>query len=384
MAEQRGFRVFRGVSGLSELERDWKKAASDIHGRRFFHLYEWHRSYAEALESDDRSLLYFVAYRNGFEIEAIFPLKRTRKRRFGIATTILESPNHPHLSLRDIVIVGNADHSGLLTDFVRFLAEDSEYKCDIVRVENALEDSAILALMTDQPHRLNVWEETGYCHYLPASPDQHGEGLSKGFRTQLRKSRSKAAKFGGTKYLSAREPDELPRFFQHFLEVEGSGWKKSQGTAIILHPDLRAFYESLMRQHSAGGTCEIDLLAVGNAIIAAQFSLIVDKTLYILKIGYDEQRAELSPGGLLLQDVHERFKNSQELEQINLITDAAWHGRWRPERYRVYCCRRFNPTLPGLLAFVAFHLKRMLRTLRNGGRRGAAAESVGDLPAADL
>jgi CelD/BcsL family acetyltransferase involved in cellulose biosynthesis len=381
MVAQRSFRVFRGKAGLFALQDEWKKATSDIQGKRFFHLYEWYLSYLEALETDHDSVLFFVAHRDGGDIEGIFPLKRTRKRHFGITATILESPSHPHLSLRDILICGNADHSGLLTDFVNFVAAHPEYKFDIIRIENALEDSGILELMAGQPHVLNAWEETGFCNYLPVVPgEQHSEGLSKSLRTQLRKARNKASRQGGTRCLSARDPGELRQFYRHFLDVEGSGWKKADGTAIILHPSLTAFYDSIMRHYSAIGACEIDLLVLESAIIAAQFSLVVDKTMYVLKIGYDEQCAELSPGGLLLQDVLERYESSGAVEHVNLVTDMAWHRRWRPKRYKVFCCHRFNTTIPGLLAFASFYAKRMMRVLRRGPGRRPKLTPAADSP----
>ncbi|HKZ03220.1 MAG TPA: GNAT family N-acetyltransferase [Pyrinomonadaceae bacterium] len=367
MAAQRSLKVFRGRAGFFELEQEWKTVTNSIPGKRFFHLYEWHRSYVEALEKDDDSLRFFVAYHGGGEIEAIFPLKKTRQRRFGIIATVLEAPHHPHLLLKDILICGDMSHSGLLTDLVEFLTAQPEYKCDVIRVEGALEDSGILELMAGQPHVLNVWEEMGYCDYLPVMPkESYREGLSRNFRAQLRKARNKALKHGGTRCLSTRDPIELDRFFRHFLDIEGSGWKRSQGTAIILDPSLRAFYECLVRYFSVLGACEINLLELDSAIIAAQFSLVVGKTMYILKIGYDDSWSSVSPGNLLLENVLERCKKNGTVQYVNLVTDAAWHRSWQPKQHRVFYCQRFNATVPGLLAFVLFYAKRAVRALRSG------------------
>jgi len=374
MAEQRSFKVLRGKAGFVDLEQEWKAATNSIPGRRFFHLYEWHRSYVEALEKDGDSLWFFVAYHVDGQIEAIFPLKKTRQRRFGITATVLEAPHHPHLLLKDVLICGDMNHSGLLTDLVAFLAKNPEYQCDAIRVEGALEDSGILKLMAGQPHALNVWEEMGHCDYLPAmSGESYREGLSKQIRTQLRKTRNRASRHGGTRHLSTRDPTELEKFYQHFLDIEGSGWKRTQGTAIILNPDLKAFYKGLMRHFSVLRACEINLLEMDSAVIAAQFSLVVDGTMYILKIGYDEEWSSMSPGNLLLEDVLDRCEKSGAVQYVNLITDGAWHRNWGPKQYRVFRCQRYSATLPGLLAYASYYAKRAMRGLRSKWGRHSKA-----------
>jgi Acetyltransferase (GNAT) domain len=357
----RSFRVFRGKAGFAAIAHEWKRITDTLSRRRFFHLYEWHRSFLEALGGDDGSLVCFLAYLGG-DIEAIFPFQMRKSRRLGITANVLELRSHPHLALRDVVIAEGMDHSGLIKDLIRFTILHPEYRCDIIRMEYVLEESALLEAASMEPKALSIWETMGYCDYLPCRPYEEYRGaLSANFRAQLRRSHNRAAKRGGVSYRATRDPQELKRFYQQFLDVEASGWKGAEGSAVRLHENLKAFYANLVEYFSSFGGCEIHLLEVDGAVIAAQFCLVVNDTMYSLKIGYDERWSSLSPGHLLTQYALDRCGKGGEVRWFNLVSDEVWQQPWVPMRYKLYRWHRFNTTVPGLLALVLYHLKRMAR-----------------------
>lgn len=357
----RNFKVFRGKAGFGAIAHEWKKVTDRMSRRRFFHLYEWHRSYLEALAHEDDGIVCFLAYR-GNEIEAIFPFQMRKRRRLGITASVLELRSHPHLPLRDALIAEGVDHSGLIEDLLRFTARHPEYRCDLIRLEYALEESALREAASTQPKTLSIWEAMGHCDYLPCQPyEEYSRALSANFRAQLRRAHKRAAKRGGVRYLATRDPQELKRFFRQFLDIEASGWKGAKGSAIKLHENLKAFYANLLEYFSSLGGCEIHLLEADNTFIAAQFCLVVDDTMYSLKIGYDERWSSISPGHLLTQFALERCSKGGEVRWVNLVSDETWQQRWAPMRYRVYRWHRFNATIPGLLALALYHLKRIVR-----------------------
>jgi len=360
----RSFKVFRGMSGFYRIASEWKKLTDGLPRKRYFHLFEWYQSYFEALEQDIDSVFFFLAYQHD-EIEAIFPLRRRHTRRFGITATILEVPDHPHLLLQDFVIGPAKNHAGLINDLLCFTRAHKEYSSDIIQAAGILEDAGIRTVATEQSDVFSVWEESAGCDYLSVVPfEQCSHRLSKSFKAQLRKANNRASKGGGVTYSATRDPAKLEKYYQRFLDVEASGWKGIQGTAIKRDEALVAFYSNLAKYFSTFGGSEIHLLEIQGETLAAEFSLVVGDTMYCLKIGYDERWASLSPGHLLFQHVIDNCAQTHAVTYINLVTDAAWHRSWQPNRLRVYRWRRFNATLPGLAAFLLHLMKRSVAVFR--------------------
>src|SRR5258708_21705910 len=104
----------RGRDGLARIEGDWDRVVRGLERPRFFHFYEWHWSYLEALERDDSAVHFFVAYRDG-EPVAVFPLKSGVHLRHGMKLRFLEIPHHPHLPLSDFIRAGREETRRLLS-----------------------------------------------------------------------------------------------------------------------------------------------------------------------------------------------------------------------------------------------------------------------------
>lgn len=314
-------------------------------------MYAWYQAYMEHLEADpDRAV--FVLVHQGDELEAIIPLQKSRIRYCGILVPVLRTFRHSHFSLHDVLLDACLDHRHLVSELLAYLNSHADYACSVLQFDKFPDDSAIMDLMRNEESLSTSVIAAGACDYLTVRSSENLLGdLSRNFRRNLRKARNKLVKHASVEFLSTRETGNLRQFYEQFLEVEASGWKGPGGTrtAILLHPSLVAFYEHLLRAFGESGHCEINLLRVDGATIAAQFALDVGDTYYVLKIGYDEKHAELAPGNTLLAHVIERLSKEETIRNVNLITDTAWHDKWRPLHYDVFCCLFYRSWLVAVL-----------------------------------
>jgi hypothetical protein len=95
---------------------------------------------------------------------------------------------------------------------------------------------------------------------------------------------------------------------------------------------MRRYYESLMQifcNESKGG-CEINELWVEAVLAASQICVLLDQTLYVLKVAYCEEFANLAPGNLLLAWLIHRCAVDDGVRYVNLVSDAEWHRDWKP------------------------------------------------------
>lgn len=354
--------VYRGREGLARIEGDWDRLVRGLEHPRFFHLYRWYWSYLDALEPEDSTVHFFVAYRND-EPLAVFPLKSVVRTRRGLTLRCLETPRHSHVPRWDCIGAPNGRNRGALRALLRYLTgrgRDRHLAWDYVAMEEILEDSCAAAwLASDHPRRCLLEPAgKGDCIPIGSSYDQIEKNFSRNFRGDLRKARNKLYATEAVEFCSSRDPSSLGTFLEEFLDVEASGWKGTQGTgtAIKLSADLTRFYRNLVDTLSPAGACEINLLRSGGRCIAGQFSLRVGDTYSVLKIGYDESQSRLAPGNMLMERLLQRLVAEEQVTLLDLVTDAKWHASWKPRSDRAFNAYVFRRSPRGLLlwAYKAF------------------------------
>ena len=355
--------LVRGTQGLRAIASDWVEIANQLRRRRFYHWYGWLRSYLNALEPDPAALNLFVL-RAGSRPVAIIPLKFECERRFGIKVRVLTLPPHVHLPLRDVLCVADAIAGDVLDSLLAFLREQRK-RWDMIRFADVMHESPLASLQSESGWRMIVRHaKTCDCVVCDRPYETLVRSFSRNFRSNLTKARNKLAQETGVEFESVSQPGpDMQRCFAEFLEVEASGWKGSAGTAIKLHPELLRFYESLIAELAPGGAVVINCLRAAGAVIAAQFCMRDEDTLYVLKLAYDERHARLAPGNMLLERVIASGFASGRFRHVNLVGDPPWFKDWRPHEVPVYTIELYNATAVGLMLLAGKRAKQWLRLM---------------------
>lgn len=358
-------KIVNGKQGLLSIKNEWIHLSNRLNIKRYFHVYEWYKSYIYFLEPDEHLIYFIVIYQSEIPI-GIFPLKLLKKRYFGITLSILEIPDHDHIDLSDF-ICSNEFTIKHFEAFINFLNNNAPFSWDCILLPHILPESKTFPLLKQWP--LRTIETIGKSHYL--SPKEFTDNLSKNFRGNLRKARNKLMKSGKVEFKTVISSTELQESIEKFLELEASGWKgeSGTGTAIKLHNKLIGFYKSLLEDFSANHACYLNFLKIEGNYISGQFCLIVGDTCYILKIGYDESYRKLAPGNLLLEYFLNWCAESKDIKFVSLITGTSWHEDWKPLFHKVLRIQLYNYSLRGLFFFLMMKLKILVRRINLGSAR---------------
>jgi len=358
-------RVVRGREGLLSIKKDWLELTELVLNKKYFLYYQWYESYINTIENDYHAVFFFIIYKNKTPI-AIFPLKKVERRILGIKFSVLEVPDHDHIDLSDF-IWGNCDDAQKSVDlFIDNLRYCRDFHWDFVCLPHLLEDSQTLNYLQSCFYPLIVSEFIGWCDYLPSIPyEKIHNSFSNNFKGNLRKARNKLLRMKNVEFISSRNKIDLQHYYKQFINMEASGWKGKDGTktAIKLHPELTAFYSSLLEEFSKIDGCEINLLKISGECIAAQFCLFVDSTIYVLKIGHDEKYSKLAPGNMLLENLLQRSAADEDIEYINLISGSKWHADWKPLSHKVFRMYIFNKTVTGFWAYHMIKLRKLAKPI---------------------
>lgn len=355
-----------GLPGLESIEESWKQIRQRISNPSFYHLFGWYWSYTKFLDKTGKNISYYVIRANGIPV-AIVPAKRYERKLFGIPVRSLETPDHNHLGLTDLLL---AEESGLSADAAIQNVLDSEGnrgEVDVFRILESCEDSILNKCLAQQDAGRVIRAQVTKSKYIDCrvTHEEYLEKLAGRFKKNNRRKRRKAESLGTLEFDILNSQQDFDQKYEAFLDLESSGWKGQQGksTAIKQYDELRQFYLNLQSKVNGEGEVLINTLALDGKYIAAQYCVIAAGTVHLLKIAFDEDYSEISPGFLLLDQLINVACGNPQIDRISFVTGASWNDDWKPETLAVDELVIVNHTLRGSLVLLAYRAKTILKTI---------------------
>lgn len=322
-----GSRIFVGKNGFATLQSEWNQLASAC-AYHFLHYPAWYGAELANLNNTDN--IFFVALYDADRLFAVVPLERVflRKGRLRVPVMQLFYPNE--MGVNDVLSDRPlAPYRALLLATLRRELPFFTF----IRWQCVLENSCAASVLP--PNRKPRVTHTSNLLDFSQGFSTFWSGYSSKFRKGLQKKMRKAEELGELRLLCATTLQELPRAFDDFLAVEDSGWKGEGGTSIKKQPAKLAYYRHLLNEYGERGICQINILYLNEEPIAAQFGVRVAGRLFLLKIGFRENYASISPGYLALYKLLEQSAARGEMNSVSFVTGVSWTDRWHPQRLNV-------------------------------------------------
>ena len=350
------FQLSRGLAGLNALHADWQAWLDELPGSTYLQSPGWIRSYLTTLaEQPDR--VHLIAARRAGRLEGVFVLEETSHRLAGLTLRAGRLISGDHMHLSDVAVAAHAD--ALWAEFNAWFKAQRELRWSLIVARGVSADASLARLSSSRegqtrtitrPHPPTLWLDCSQntAHAL--------RNVSRSHTTNVKRLLRRAREQGPLSYEVVTDPAQLDAALQAFFKVEGSGWKVAEGSAIRLHDDLVAFYRGLALEFGPLGSCRINLLRLNGHVIAAQFGLVSNQQLNLLKIGYAPIHAALAPGHLIMQHTIESVCADPALNRLSFVTNPPWAQLWKPEATAVNCNMIFRDSLAGHLLHTAARL----------------------------
>jgi len=223
--------------------------------------------------------------------------------------------------------------------------------------------------------RLEISRRAGRYLRVDEDQDRYQSSLSRNFRSNQRKAANKLRKLEGVETAFITGQDASSAQLSEFIPVEASGWKGRSGTAIQKSRDLIAFYTTLTTRLADAGWLEWHFLRAEGQAIAANLAVRFNRSIFVWKLGYDEDYRRYSPGGMLFQALLDRAFADPDVDEINLLTNEPWYDNWRMKEREFYRIRFYKKQRPLsiLLGFIPNGLLSIplrSKTVRSVARAG--------------
>lgn len=199
-----------------------------------------------------------------------------------------------------------------------------------------------------------------------ATPEKH---FNAGRRSDFRRARRHAEQAGSLRF-ELLEPQlaALDRLLAEAYEAELQGWKGSRGSALAIDPLRSDFYRRYFHACAQQGILRLAFMRLDDKAIAMQIGVHLNKRLWLLKIGYNEAYARMSPGSLLMLEVvsHAAQDGTQSIEFLGSV--EPWTELWTKEVRECVHIRAYPLGLPGAAAFLVDAADWLARQLQRSWR----------------
>ena len=188
-------------------------------------------------------------------------------------------------------------------------------------------------------------------------PETWRNQLPKNMRHSVAKARARAERVGGVSIETETGLGVLDAFNQ-YVALEATQKKGLWGSSLSQKPrNLRLLRDYL----TSVETSQVRRLFIDGRLAACQLSVVVNRTLFLLNIAYDEKQAHLSPGNLLMADLVESCCKDPSIDRIDCTVWQPWHQRWGMVREPTFTFTAFNSrSIKGRAVGIAWPLRRYL------------------------
>lgn len=292
----------------------------------------WFAPFFKHLLRPEESWRCLLAIKNGTLVGAL-PVVFVHQKILGLNRTKVRTPKHDHIYAVDFVVQRGRE-SEIIPLLVKGLQKVKPATSNFFLSQLSADSPTIEVLGNNKSGHFLIREFAGYDSHIKIAGtfEDFKSRLNNNFKRNLTKSRNKLARLPQveTMFLPGNEANNS--ILVDFIRIEGSGWKGKAGSAISSSQKLVDFITDLTSNFSALGWLEWHLLKTEGRLIAAQQGFRIGRKLTIGKIAYDDMFAFCAPGNMLFEKTIERAFANGDTDEIDCITDMAWHANWHMEK----------------------------------------------------
>jgi CelD/BcsL family acetyltransferase involved in cellulose biosynthesis len=243
----------------------------------------------------------------------LFPLECERRFK-GLIVTTLSLWKHDYCYLCTPLVRAGYEQQ-CLEAFLDWLARDGA-GCQLMEFRSIGSEGPFHRALVDEFNRRGTLSFVSECFtramFRPArDPDDYiRKAISGSHRKEMRRKESRLSEKGRLEYATLTGAEDPSSWIDEFLELEASGWKGKQGSALACNEADSRFFTEVMAAAFWRGRLEALALRLDGKSIAQRLYFVAGRGAFAFKTAFDEQYHRYSPGVLLqmkqIYDLHAR------------------------------------------------------------------------------
>lgn len=361
------YQTLRSLDAFVSLKEPWTRLVDTSYHNTIFYKHEWFESWLKAYRGSYK--LFVVISQKDRQLQSAMPLLKSRGQLYG-------------LPIRRISFIGNSEvpHCGPIID--RSLDFSTETRSLLKYVTATERDWDVLWLQKMVHNKQMVepmvayFRDQGYpalsrvVQYSPVLRimtdwESYYTGKSQRFKKKIRNDRNRLKKQGEISVDKLTTPTSIQERMEDVFMVGHRSWKEVVNNAIGSSVRNRIFFKGLpeMIASERDGVI-LWTLSLDNKMIAFEYHIQENETLYALRGEFDEDYRAYSPGAVLDSEIVKHlFSNG--IKEYNMCGDSSpYKLRWTADTQAHQYVIVFNRTVYGrMLSLIEFYGKPFFKAL---------------------
>jgi hypothetical protein len=217
---------------------------------------------------------------------------------------------------------------------------------------------------------LEQWERAILDRSAAATAEDYiTQSLSSGNAKNLRRKRKVLEESGGLRLMIHDHPDSISGAFDRFLDLEASGWKGHNNTALKQQPGDAGYVLGVLSAMAGVNRAFLAELHTGEKIIASGLFLRCGAEAFFWKTTYDETFASHSPGVIFDMMLTQWFYDQPWFQRLDTgIDDSIDPARliWKQRRPMANVVISLDPgSFQGRAVVAGLNLRRWVKSVKN-------------------
>jgi hypothetical protein len=150
-----------------------------------------------------------------------------------------------------------------------------------------------------------------------------GAALSAKHRKMIRRQERQLSEIGRLEYDELTPDDDVAVWIEEFLQLEASGWKGRENTAIASDNSDQSYFRTIAKEAFRRGRLSMLALRLDGRPIAYKCDFPAGRGLFTFRIAFDENYARNSPGMLLEIENVRRLHARSQIEWVDSCNDSV-------------------------------------------------------------
>jgi CelD/BcsL family acetyltransferase involved in cellulose biosynthesis len=350
-----------GLEIFDRLADEWrdlleKRSGGDPYGRP-----EWILANLRAYSPHARTVT--LTLRRGRDLALVFPLILKNGMFNGLPARKLRMPLAMPGAQNDLLCAPEVGEEEAISAIWETLRSFPGW--DVLELPSVYEKTPIVRLSQlahSEGYRTGQWALPPIPWLKLAGCDIAKLPPSSTLRSRLRRAERELNEIGNLSLQSFEKADV--EMVQRFFNLEASGWKGKEKSAILSDVSSLQFFSEAARESEKFGYLRFYYLNLNGKTISAHFGMHYRGQYYAPKIAYDEDYRQYRVGHLLLSKIM-RDCVQQGIMEYPMGVMEEWKTEWSKEsRKRTFQCI-FNKGVWGRVLFAAhFQIRPSLKKLR--------------------
>lgn len=350
-----------GVDVVDQLADEWRDLCQEAPNDEPFYHPEWIGAHIRAFIPRAKVLVLVV--RMDGRLRLLLPFVEERGSFDGVPVRMFRTPVNSHPGRFDIVRSPGPESDAAILAAWEHLSKLPGW--DVLQFAEIPEGGVLEALaLTAQASGFRTAKipmSPSPIVPVPTDPELLKQmPRSSSMRSKLRQVRRELSGQGPLHLyrVETADRDALRRFY----ELESSGWKGEEKSAIACDAKTQQFYDEVAKSAARFGYFCLYMLELNGRLLAAHFGLSSRGTYYSPKIAYDESFKQWAPGHLIvseiLQDCCARGIKTYDITGPN----DEWKMKWTTEARPKFTQFIFHKGVLGSLAYMLrFRIRPVLK-----------------------